>query len=294
MTHILVIIVTYNGLKWMEKCLGSIRKSSVPLDTIIIDNGSTDGTQDFIRRGYPEMKFIQSDKNLGFGQANNIGMQYALDNSYDYVYLLNQDAWIFPNTIQILIDYHKQNPQYGILSPFQLQANMQYLDFNFNQICAKCRDFINDVYFNRIKKSYNVDTVMAAHWLISKECLLKVGGFSPTFPHYGEDRNYTNRIHFHNLKVGIVPEAIGVHDRSDRKITVKQRIYMEFIGMLTDLSDIYLPRSHRFLRVLQRALRVGIVYKSITGFANLIKVFFLYKFIKSNRKNSKGIKAFLR
>ena len=59
MNQVLVIIVTYNGLKWMKKCLDSIRQSSIPLDTIIIDNGSTDGTQDFIKKEYPEMKFVQ-------------------------------------------------------------------------------------------------------------------------------------------------------------------------------------------------------------------------------------------
>lgn len=292
--NILVVIVTYNAMQWLKKCLDSIKSSSVPLKMFVVDNGSLDGTQKYIIENYPEVIFIQSNQNLGFGKANNIGIQYAIEHDYDYVYLLNQDAWIMPETIQRLVDCQQRNPTFGILSPFQLQANMQHLDTNFNQICAECKEFIDDIYFNHVKDIYSVDTVMAAHWLISKECLLKVGGFSPTFPHYGEDKNYTNRVHFHNLNVGIVPNVIAVHDRSDRKTSVVQKIYMEYIGMLIDLSKIYLPQSHRFLRILQRALRVAVTYKSLKGFTNLLKVLFSYRSINNNRKCSKTDKAFLK
>jgi GT2 family glycosyltransferase len=103
----------------------------------IVDNGSSDGTQDYIRENYPKAILTISKKNLGFGRANNLGLQYAIDHGYDYVYLLNQDAWIFPNTVKCLIDINKKDPTYGVLSPFQLQANMHHLDFNFNRgVCS--------------------------------------------------------------------------------------------------------------------------------------------------------------
>lgn len=290
---VLVIIITYNGMQWMDRCLGSIRASSVPLDAYIVDNGSTDGTQEFIRTNYPEMIFEQSGENLGFGKANNKGLQYALDNNYDYVYLLNQDAWIFPNTIQALVGCHLKYPQYGVLSPFQLQANMKCLDVNFNQVCSTCSNFINDAYFNRIKEVYATDTVMAAHWLISRECLMKVGGFSPTFPHYGEDKNYTNRVYFHKLSVGIVPVAKAVHDRENRETTNARNIYIEYIGMLVCMSEIFNPQSHRFLRIFQRAIRIAIKYKSLIGFLNALKVILSFKSIIENMTRSKFPKAFL-
>ena len=99
---ILVIVVTYNGMKWVDRCLGSLSKSKIPVDVIVIDNGSTDGTPDYIAEYFPEMKIVATGENHGFGRANNIGFRHAMKNGYEYVYLLNQDAWVFPDTFGIL------------------------------------------------------------------------------------------------------------------------------------------------------------------------------------------------
>ena len=97
--RILTIVVTYNGLKWMDSCLESLRRSECPTDVMLIDNCSTDGTPDYVKEHFPEVNLVQSDANLGFGQANNVGLKYALEHCYDYVYLLNQDAWVMPDTL---------------------------------------------------------------------------------------------------------------------------------------------------------------------------------------------------
>ena len=80
---LLVIIVTYNGMKWLERCLSSLIASSVASDVFIVDNGSTDGSQDYIRSNFKDAIFIQSEENLGFGKANNIGLQYAYEKGYE-------------------------------------------------------------------------------------------------------------------------------------------------------------------------------------------------------------------
>jgi N-acetylglucosaminyl-diphospho-decaprenol L-rhamnosyltransferase len=74
MPEIHIIIVTYNAMKWAERCFTSLRTSSVPVKSIVIDNGSVDGTQDYIKNNFPEVDFTQSQTNLGFGKANNIGI----------------------------------------------------------------------------------------------------------------------------------------------------------------------------------------------------------------------------
>ena len=75
---IYAIIVTYNAMRrsWIERCLDSLRGSSVPVTPIVIDNGSTDETRTFVPQRYPEAVWLPQEKNLGFGQANNIG--YAM------------------------------------------------------------------------------------------------------------------------------------------------------------------------------------------------------------------------
>ena len=64
---------------------------------------------------------------------------------------------------------------------------------------------------------YDLPFVNAAGWLISKECLMTVGGFDPMFFHYGEDDNYCQRVLFHEFKIGVLPNALMVHDREDRE-----------------------------------------------------------------------------
>lgn len=293
MERVLVIIVTYNGMQWIEKCLDSTRASVVPLDVFVIDNGSTDGTQDFIRKNYPEVILFQSEENLGFGKANNIGFQRALDCGFEYVYLLNQDAWIQANTIRILIDCHKRHPVFGVLSPFQLQANLKHLDKNFCYICGGCKELIDDFYFQNVQEIYPVPMVMAAHWLVSRECLEKVGGFSPIFPHYGEDDNYANRVWFHGYSVGIVPEAIAIHDRENRVESKEKKLYMEYISGLIMLSDIYKPKSFQFLRLAINTLKSILLYHSVIAIKNMIKILVNYRVIKKSKKMSFATHAFL-
>ena len=86
-------------MPWLSKCIGSVLQSTVPADIMVIDNTSTDDTEATVRRDYPQVMFLENYANLGFGQANNIGMNYALRHGYRAVLLLNQDAWIDPDVI---------------------------------------------------------------------------------------------------------------------------------------------------------------------------------------------------
>ena len=117
---VLVIIVSYNFEQWMERCLGSLRLSEFPVDVLVIDNDSKDKTIELIRTQHPEVRLIENKKNLGFGRANNIGMQIALKEGYDFAFLMNQDAWIDANTIGALVSISQKHPEYGILSPVHL------------------------------------------------------------------------------------------------------------------------------------------------------------------------------
>lgn len=261
MMKVLVIVVTYNATKWIDKCFSSLKKSSVPLDCIIIDNNSTDGTVSEIKNKYPEYIIVETGKNLGFGKANNVGLKYAMDNKYDYAYLLNQDAWIFPNTLKSLIAVQQKYTEYGILSPFQMQANMKNLDKNFADgvCCFKSNEhLISDLYLRNLDVVYDVPGVMAAHWLISRDCIKKVGGFSPSFKQYGEDDNYSDRAKYHGFKIGIVPSAKAVHDREFRKKNLKHDMYMNcYVSILRILNA---PVKERLSRNFARWFFLSLYY----------------------------------
>ena len=90
---VISIIITYNGSKWVEKCFGSLVKSTHPLKIIAVDNASDDGTPEIIHTKYPEVEVINSEQNLGFGKANNIGLRKALEERADYAFY--KQAWLF-------------------------------------------------------------------------------------------------------------------------------------------------------------------------------------------------------
>lgn len=216
MKKVFAVIVSYNGRRWHDRCFPSLCDSEVPIETIVVDNGSADDTIDYIENNYPEFILIKSSINLGFGQANNLGIKYALDNGADYILLLNQDAWIKTDTIGGLIDIHKNNPQYGMLSPIHLNAdetNIEKLLLNrLDDFRVTDARLFDDMYFDRLSDVYETKYVNAASWFIPRETIEKIGGFDPIFFHYGEDDNYLNRVIYHGYKVGICPRLKIVHD----------------------------------------------------------------------------------
>lgn len=210
-----IVIVTYNGMPWLKKCLDSCRGYNV----IVVDNASTDGTLAFIQANYPKVKLLPQNKNLGFGQANNLGMSQALNQGAEHVFLLNQDAYLIDDCLDKLVNVQREKPEYGILSPIHTNGRQDKLDANFSNYMAYRNNphFYSDfVLGNKLKPVYNVPFVNAAAWLISKQCLLTVGGFDPIFFHYGEDDNYCQRVLFHGLKIGVLPTSFVIHDREDR------------------------------------------------------------------------------
>lgn len=288
--RILIVIVTYNAQKWISRCLDSIKTSSIETEVFIVDNGSTDGTQEFIKKHFPEVEFVQSKENLGFGRANNIGLQKALDEGFDYVYLLNQDAWLMQDTIQTLINVHRAHPEYGVLSPMQIQANAKHFDKNFlNNVIRVAQigdeNLEEGIFFNNLSDVYKVDFVMAAHWLISRECLEIVGGFSPTFPHYGEDDNYLQRCQYWGLKVGIVPSARAVHDRENRVNSEEKHQYItRYIEALKRSSQPF--NTIHINKYIKAYMRGGILGRDKYMLKYAIRLFSERKSIVANREIS--------
>ena len=78
--------------------------------------------------------------------------------------------------------------------------------------------------------------INAAFWFIPVRTLKRLGGFSPLFYHYGEDKDYVNRLHRHGLKVGYVPEAYGNHDRQSRPMTREVFFRTEYVYLLSEAS----------------------------------------------------------
>jgi len=300
MIKLLTIVVTYNAKQWIDRCFDSILNSTIKSDVYIVDNGSSDGTQEYIKKKYGQFIFVQSECNLGFGRANNLGLQYAVDNNYDYVYLLNQDAWVSNNTFEVLINTHIDNPEYGIISPLQLNSALTSFDDTFYSLCLNNKMIFQNIKGSIMKspdesqrKIFRTEFAMAAHWLITKDCFHKVGGFSPSFPHYGEDDNYIDRCKYHGFGVGISFDTYAIHDRENRPMTKGKTIYMEYIHEIAHWSN---PCGHIPCvgKTIASFVHLSLKYKSFMPLKYLYKLLCSRKEIINNKSLSKtDIHAFL-
>lgn len=218
--NIYVIIVSYNFTKnnWLKKNIESLYNSSIPLKIIVVDNNSNDDTVEIIKKNYPEIILFEQKANLGFALANNIAIDYAYKNEATHIFLLNQDAWVEKDTIKNLVECTKKNPKFGVISPMHLNGLNSNFDEGFaTYLCNNVSNkLLEDLYMNR-KVIYPVDFVNAAAWLITRDCIEKVGGFDTNlFRHYGEDYNYSQRMIYHKIPMGVYTGSTICHDRQGR------------------------------------------------------------------------------
>ena len=113
---ILVVIVTYNAKDWLNTCIGELYNLD-NIKIVVIDNNSTDETVVILKETYPLVHLIESNTNLGFGKANNLGFEFAIKNNFNYVFLLNQDASINQDSLLKLVANYNRYDDVGILSP---------------------------------------------------------------------------------------------------------------------------------------------------------------------------------
>lgn len=210
---IVAVIVTYNAMRWVDRCMQSLRESFIPVRPVVIDNGSTDGTRSYLPAHYPEAVWMPQEENLGFGQANNLGLRYTLEHNADYALLLNQDAWI---DRQMLVQLIRFSDQQTILSPIQMNGQATDFDRLFRQNTIRRSSDITSLHEVRIgdfSRPFRADAAAAACWLIPRSIIETVGGFNPLFFQYGEDSNYLCRAFYHGFSLKVVPTAFMCHDR---------------------------------------------------------------------------------
>jgi GT2 family glycosyltransferase len=241
-------------MQWIKHTLSSIRNLNEKYETIVVDNNSQDNTVQFIEKNFPEVLLVKENKNHGFGKANNIGIKKALVLGADYVFLLNQDAYLESNTIEELLKVFNTNEKIGVASPIHLNGNGSALDKLFSTYVAPKLSndpclFMSDSYNLQLSKYYEVDFVNAAAWLLSRECIEKIGLFDPLFYHYGEDVNYCQRLKYFNYKLVIVPESRIYHDREDRIVQMNNSLEFKKRSLLIELANIELNDTYFIKRI---------------------------------------------
>lgn len=305
-----VIIVTFNGIRWIDRCLTSVLNDKGVSAVIVIDNGSTDGTAERISETYPVVRLIVNKHNFGFGHSNNQGLKIALEEGAEYAFLLNQDAWIMPDTISALTAVHKNSKEFGILSPIHLRGDGNAIDMKFGMFVTQSENhnLLSDLLLHRehMDEVYSVSFVNAAAWMVTRDCLEKVGGFASVYHHYGEDMDYANRARYHQFKIGICPSQFIFHDRKNvvelPNINAPERyLKIRKVLHLIYLTDIMHNTGSRFFKLLFKAVLDIIKYigqlKFTNGYTVLKELALLIgmfpAILRNNARTRKGNGAFL-
>ena len=214
-TKIAVVVVTYNGSAWIADCLRSLRDHDCPLQTIVVDNASTDTTVATIERDFPEVRLIQLSNNVGFGVGNNVGIAQAIAWEADYVLLLNQDAYVLPGTLVQMGAFMDTHPDYGACSPLHCSPDEYTLDVKTFRGYLRRRDdeYLRDLVMGNAKDYYTIYGVNAAIWFLRASTFARVGGFDPLFFMYGEDDDMLSRMAYHQVKFALLTDVRAVHHR---------------------------------------------------------------------------------
>lgn len=239
MKKVAMIIVTWNGMKWIEKCLKSIEASEYSASVFLVDNDSSDGTPDFIEKKFPKVRLTRSKENLGFGLANNMAIHQAYSEGFDYFFLLNQDAYLHQDTITQLL-HVAENEEAAIISPVHLNGDGTQVDPFFRTfVLGQCEEYLDQSMVGGGKVVFESAFIPAAAWFLPRKSIEEIGGFDSLFYHYGEDDNYCQRCIYHQRKIIFTTEA---HVNHDRMATVGNQVMYNhklfYRHLLQDAADI--------------------------------------------------------
>lgn len=209
-----VVIVTWNGLRHLERCLPALHdQTGVTFEPIVVDNGSTDGTAEWVAETYPQIVLERLDSNHGFAEANNIGFGLA---RADLVATLNNDAVPDSDWLRSLVEAAHRHPEAGSF------GSRIVLDRDPNTIdsAGVVTDVLGIAWDRHNAEQVGVDAAgeifgaCAGAALYRKALLDETGGFDSAFFAYLEDVDLAWRARWLGWSARYVPEARVVHAHS--------------------------------------------------------------------------------
>lgn len=248
-----IIIVNYNTKKLTSECIDSIleKTSGISFEIILVDNASKDGSREFFCSD-SRIRYYFLDKNIGFGAANNLGLEKASGRN---ILFLNSDTLLINNAIEILSDYLDKNPSVGAcggnLYNEDLTPGLSYRMYGpsiYGEV-SRFFKFIPDkliwgknASFNHSRRPRNVFFVWGADLMAKKTVLDETGGFDTSFFMYYEDVELCARIS-RTYQISSVPDAKIIHlsGKSSEPNPNKERFIKEMNG---NSKQIYLELTH--------------------------------------------------
>ena len=240
-----IIILNYNGRRWLKPCLTSLRRLTYPnYEVILVDNASIDGSVDSVSADFPWVKIIRNKRNLGYAEGNNIGIRHA---NGSLIAILNMDTIVDPYWISELVEVAISDPKIGAcggkIYDYFDKKNLQFPDPLV--IPSKLYDKIQDVW-----------SIYGAGFLVKRDVLEIIGLFDPEYFCYYEEIDLCWRIRLAGFRVVFVPKAVMYHFQGGAQIARKPLIYLNFKNRLrTILKNCQIETLPLYLPIL--ALQVG-------------------------------------
>ncbi len=301
---VLIVILVYNGADYLSDCLSSLSNISYPVDQyeiLVVDNHSADNSVEYVKTNWPKVKVISNQENLGFAAGNNIGFNYAIDNGFSYVYLLNQDTVVVPNFLEQAIKLAKTDFGIGavqsklLLDDDKTKINsigneIHYLGFGFAGGHKTSDQGIVD-------REITYPSGAASLWSVG--ALKEVGLFNEELFMYHEDLDLGWRLRLAGYKVMLAAQSIVYH-KYEFSRSIKKFYFMErnrylvmlqnykwqtilLIGPACGVMDLVMFGYSFFAGWWQENLRVWAYFCRLKSWRKMIKT---RRIVQSKRKVS--------
>lgn len=263
--QVCTIVLTYNNFKDTAECLESLQNLTYQGHKIIVvDNGSSDNSPALLKENFPDITLIALEKNFGVPAGFNKGIQIALNEGFEYVFILNNDTVVAPDMMTELMTVAEKDPHSALLMP-----KILYYPPNNEAISRKdvwsdggyYRTFPPGIVHKDNRKNINfdeprkVDYVPTCGLLIHSRAFNQVGLFDPGYFFFFEDWDFSERVRAANLNIWSVPTAKLWHKVS-KSTKVDSELYWQTMGESTirffrrhySLASSLIQISYRILR----------------------------------------------
>src|SRR5436305_10775375 len=221
-----IVIICWNDLRVIRDCLRSIYEGThnTSLEVILSDNGSVDGSVEFVRRHYPSVRVLENQENLGFARGNNAGIRVA---SGEYVLILNPDTIIHDGALDNLVAFADRHPDAGafgckVLNPdgtYQLSARLFPTIWRYWVNALGLRRFANlsSLFVYEEYPGWHGDTERVIDWqtgccvMLRGDLLNRLGGFDEQFFYHFEEVDLCRRVWNAGNPILFTPEAVITH-----------------------------------------------------------------------------------
>lgn len=241
--RISVIIVSCNGREDLETCLPTVlAMNDDNFEVVLVDNGSSDGSVDWVRNAFPAIRLLALPNNTGFAVGNNRGIEDAFSRGASWVALLNNDTKVDPDWLSGFRVTFSRNDRVGIVGGVILNWDGTVIEFDgsvFNPNNAS-GGYVDIPVGERPLPSVHQDIGYAcgAALAISRDCYRATGGFDQDYFCYNEDVDLSLRAWIAGFRVMLSPHSIIRHRRGSSTKRLHKNHFSDYYGMRNALTTV--------------------------------------------------------